>query len=143
MAHLNLKVAALGAAAFLAGSAALLCHRRARSPNDPPVWAMHVLSLEGRSQGSVEWETDRARFIGRGHDTDNPVGFWRHIQRKERIGHGRMKNIEQARAVLAKPCRRPCLHHCARFFLIESAVDKHARHFVAQNFQRRIVRCFF
>jgi cyclic beta-1,2-glucan synthetase len=60
---------------YLAGSAALLCHRRARSPNDAPVWAMHVLSLEGRSQGSVEWETDRARFIGRGHDTDNPVAL--------------------------------------------------------------------
>jgi cyclic beta-1,2-glucan glucanotransferase len=60
---------------YLPGSAALLCHRRTRDPRDPPVWAMHVLSLEGRSQGPVEWETDRARFLGRGHDTDTPAAL--------------------------------------------------------------------
>ena len=38
-------------------------------------WAMHVLSLEGRSQGPVEWETDRARFIGRGRDTNRPAAL--------------------------------------------------------------------
>ena len=29
-------------------------------------WAFHVLGVEGRLGGAVEWETDRARFIGRG-----------------------------------------------------------------------------
>jgi cyclic beta-1,2-glucan synthetase len=43
---------------YLADSAALLCHRRARDPREPAVWAVHVLSLEGRPQGPVEWETD-------------------------------------------------------------------------------------
>jgi cyclic beta-1,2-glucan synthetase len=57
---------------YLADSTALLCHRRPRDPKAMPVWAIHVLSLEGRSQGPVEWETDRARFIGRGRDTDRP-----------------------------------------------------------------------
>ena len=33
---------------------------------------MHVLSLEGRPQGPVEWETDRARFLGRGRGPDDP-----------------------------------------------------------------------
>jgi cyclic beta-1,2-glucan synthetase len=60
---------------YLAGGAALLCHRRPRDPRDPTVWAMHVLSLEGRSQGPVEWETDRARFIGRGRDTNAPAAL--------------------------------------------------------------------
>jgi cyclic beta-1,2-glucan synthetase len=60
---------------FLADSAALLCHRRARDPRDPPVWAVHVLSLEGRPQGPVEWETDRARFLGRGRDTDKAAAL--------------------------------------------------------------------
>ena len=60
---------------YLADSAALLCHRRARDPQDPAVWAVHVLSLEGRPQGPVEWETDRARFIGRGRDTDSPAAL--------------------------------------------------------------------
>jgi cyclic beta-1,2-glucan synthetase len=60
---------------YLADSAALLCHRRPRDPRDPPIWAMHVMSLEGRPQGPVEWETDRARFVGRGRDTDRPAAL--------------------------------------------------------------------
>jgi cyclic beta-1,2-glucan synthetase len=39
------------------------------------VWVVHVLGLEGRPQGPVEWETDRARFIGRGRDTDGPAAL--------------------------------------------------------------------
>src|SRR6185369_5499455 len=57
---------------YLAESAALICHRRARDPRETPVWAVHVLGLEGPPQGPVEWETDRARFLGRGRDTDHP-----------------------------------------------------------------------
>ena len=60
---------------YLADSAALLCHRRPRDSRDPAVWAMHVLSLEGRPQGPVEWETDRARFLGRGRDTNGPAAL--------------------------------------------------------------------
>ena len=47
---------------------ALLCRRRPRAADEPALWAVHVLSLEGRPQGPVEWETDRARFLGRGRD---------------------------------------------------------------------------
>ncbi|MDH4197408.1 MAG: DUF3131 domain-containing protein, partial [Candidatus Aminicenantes bacterium] len=57
---------------YLPESAALLCHRRARAPDEPGAWAIHVLSLEGRTQGPVEWETDRARFLGRGRGPENP-----------------------------------------------------------------------
>lgn len=60
---------------YLSDSAALLCHRRSRDPREPDVWAVHVLSLEGRPQGPVEWETDRARFIGRGRDTNRPAAL--------------------------------------------------------------------
>ncbi|HEY7514050.1 MAG TPA: carbohydrate-binding protein, partial [Vicinamibacteria bacterium] len=57
---------------YLAESAALLCRRRPRVPDEPGAWAVHVLSLEGRTQGPVEWETDRARFLGRGRSPENP-----------------------------------------------------------------------
>jgi cyclic beta-1,2-glucan synthetase len=57
---------------YIAESAALLCHRRPRAPDEPAAWAVHVLSLEGRTQGPVEWETDRQRFLGRGRAPDNP-----------------------------------------------------------------------
>ena len=60
---------------YLSECAALLCHRRPRDSRDAGVWAMHVLSLEGRPQGAVEWETDRARFVGRGRDTDAPAAL--------------------------------------------------------------------
>jgi cyclic beta-1,2-glucan synthetase len=60
---------------YLADSAALLCHRRARDPKEQAAWAVHVVSLEGRPQGPIEWETDRARFVGRGRDTDRPVAL--------------------------------------------------------------------
>jgi cyclic beta-1,2-glucan synthetase len=57
---------------YAADDGALLLHRRPRSPNDPPAWAVHVLSLEGRAQGPVEWESDRGRFLGRGRGPGNP-----------------------------------------------------------------------
>ena len=57
---------------YLPDSAALLCHRRLRDPGDAGAWAFHVLSLEGRPQGPLEWETDRARFLGRGRGTSSP-----------------------------------------------------------------------
>src|SRR5581483_3657212 len=57
---------------YLADSAALLAHQRPRSKADPGTWAVHVMTQEGRSQGPVEWETDRARFLGRGRGPDDP-----------------------------------------------------------------------
>src|SRR5439155_22756039 len=57
---------------YLPESAALVCRRRPRSVDEPAVWAVHAMSLEGRAQGPVEWETDRARFLGRGRGPENP-----------------------------------------------------------------------
>ncbi len=57
---------------YLAERGALLCRRRPRAAGEETLWAVHVLSLEGRSQGPLEWETDRARFLGRGRGPDDP-----------------------------------------------------------------------
>jgi cyclic beta-1,2-glucan synthetase len=57
---------------FVAQSGALLAHRRPRNPEDAPVWAVHAISQEGRVQDAVEWETDRARFLGRGRGPEDP-----------------------------------------------------------------------
>ncbi|MBS1108832.1 MAG: glycosyltransferase 36, partial [Anaeromyxobacteraceae bacterium] len=57
---------------YVPGCAALLCHRRPRAPDDAPAWGLHVLGQEGRTQGPVEWEADRARFLGRGRSTADP-----------------------------------------------------------------------
>ena len=57
---------------YLPERTALLCGRRPRSADEAALWAVHVLSLEGRTQGPVEWETDRARFLGRGRAPEDP-----------------------------------------------------------------------
>ena len=60
---------------YLPASAALLCHRRPRDPRESAAWAFHTVSLEGRPQGAVEWETDRTRFLGRGRSPADPVAL--------------------------------------------------------------------
>ena len=46
---------------------ALLATRRRRSPDEPEVWAAHLSVLEGEAAGEPQFETDRARFLGRGN----------------------------------------------------------------------------
>ncbi|MEX2471160.1 MAG: glucoamylase family protein [Gemmatimonadota bacterium] len=58
-----------------AQNAGLLFSRRPRAHDDTPVWAFHVLGVDNRAGGAVEWETDRARFLGRGHSTYDPVAL--------------------------------------------------------------------
>jgi cyclic beta-1,2-glucan synthetase len=60
---------------YLPESAALVCTRRPRARDEARVWAVHVLSVDGRMQGPVEWETDRARFLGRGRSPEHPVAL--------------------------------------------------------------------
>jgi cyclic beta-1,2-glucan synthetase len=60
---------------YSAANCAIVCSRRPRAAEEPAVFAVHVLGIEGRMQSPVEWETDRARFIGRGRDTSDPVAL--------------------------------------------------------------------
>ena len=57
---------------YVPESAALLCHRRLRAPDDAAAWGVHVISQEGRTQGPVEWESDSACFLGRGRSPRDP-----------------------------------------------------------------------
>jgi len=55
-------------------SAGLLFSRRPRAADEAPKIGFHVLGVDGpRLGGAVEWETDRARFIGRGRSPANPI----------------------------------------------------------------------
>ena len=58
-----------------AQSAGLLFSRRPRSAEEADAWAFHVLAVDGRLGGAVEWETDRARFLGRGRSPANPMAI--------------------------------------------------------------------
>ncbi len=50
----------------LAGLGAILATRRRRAPTEPEVWAAHLAVVDGIAAGKREFETDRARFLGRG-----------------------------------------------------------------------------
>ncbi len=56
---------------FVAAENALLATRRPRKPDEPTLWAAHGLASE--SLGSLQVETDRARFLGRGRTLANAV----------------------------------------------------------------------
>jgi cyclic beta-1,2-glucan synthetase len=57
---------------FVPELGALLATRRMRSPTETPVWAACVLAVDGDLLGPLEFETDRARFVGRGRDLRRP-----------------------------------------------------------------------
>jgi cellobiose phosphorylase len=51
---------------------ALLAHRRGRTPEEHFPWLAHAVNVEGKVLGPLEYETDRARFLGRGQFFDRP-----------------------------------------------------------------------
>jgi cyclic beta-1,2-glucan synthetase len=53
----------------------LLCRRRPRSDSEKPVWAAHILAVEGEPLGEVRYETDRNRFLGRGRTPADPAAL--------------------------------------------------------------------
>lgn len=50
---------------------AILCHRRPRSPDEPGPCLFHMMVVHGDNRHNVSFETDRARFIGRGRNPAN------------------------------------------------------------------------
>ena len=53
---------------------ALLAHRRPRRHDDPPIYVGHRFTLEKEDYQPLRFETDRARFIGRGRNLAAPMG---------------------------------------------------------------------
>jgi cyclic beta-1,2-glucan synthetase len=60
---------------WLPGQEALLCRRRPRSPEQAPLWAVHLATVDGPAVGGPEYETDRARFLGRGRTPASPAAL--------------------------------------------------------------------
>jgi len=60
---------------FLPDVGALLATRRRQSDKETAVWAAHVVAVDGETVGDLQYETDRWRFIGRGHNVRNPVSI--------------------------------------------------------------------
>ncbi len=50
----------------------LLANRRTRHQSDRKLWIAGIPVIDGGMTGDIEYETDRAQFIGRGNHTGNP-----------------------------------------------------------------------
>ncbi len=53
----------------------LLATRRPRAPGEQQVWLAHTAATEGNRVGELQWETDRARFLGRGRGSRAPLAM--------------------------------------------------------------------
>ncbi len=83
---------------YLPAPPTLLCRRRPRARDQKPIWGLHFLAGPERADtavGVVEYETDRARFLGRGRSAASPAcsGF-----RSGPVGNRRVR---------PRPCFQP------------------------------------
>lgn len=61
---------------YIAKTHTLIASRRPRSAHETPIWLAHTIAIEGDSNSAVvEYETDRSRFLGRGHSIRNAVSI--------------------------------------------------------------------
>ena len=60
---------------FVSDLGAIVATRRKRSEDEPSVWVAHVLVSEGETIGDLQYETDRAQFIGRTRNSHDPVSI--------------------------------------------------------------------
>jgi cellobiose phosphorylase len=64
---------------WLAQWDALLCRRRPRGAEHKPVFAVHSVSTDAERAGPTEYETDRARFLGRRRNPADPDALTRRL----------------------------------------------------------------
>ncbi len=60
---------------FVPATSAILCARRARSENENPPWMLHLMVGAQGNLSDASYETDRARFVGRGGNMANPAAM--------------------------------------------------------------------
>ena len=58
---------------FLPRNGTLLAERRRRAPEEAALWAAHFGVVEAENVGALEFETDRASFLGRGREARTPM----------------------------------------------------------------------
>ena len=58
---------------YLAGQSTLLATRRRRGAAEQEIWAAHLAIVDGETVGLPQVETDRARFLGRGHSIHSAI----------------------------------------------------------------------
>ena len=59
---------------------AIVCSRRPRASDEPTPWLCHLLAAHGADLEAISYETDRARFLGRGRTPQAPAALDRDCQ---------------------------------------------------------------
>lgn len=59
----------------VADESAILCTRRPRGKGEQTPYLLHVMTVHDAQVQAVSYETDRARFIGRGNTAQNPLAL--------------------------------------------------------------------
>src|SRR5690606_33154897 len=57
---------------YISETNVILANRRPRSNDDKTLWLFHTLITDGEAVGSIQYETDRSKFIGRNRNLRNP-----------------------------------------------------------------------
>jgi cyclic beta-1,2-glucan glucanotransferase len=65
---------------------ALIATRRPRSHEEPRVWAAHFAVVEGDSIDDLQYETDRARFVGRGRTVGTAAAITENSRLSNTVG---------------------------------------------------------
>ncbi|MGV8940608.1 MAG: GH36-type glycosyl hydrolase domain-containing protein [Lysobacter sp.] len=54
---------------------AIICTRRPRGHDEVAPWMFHLLAVHDADAAAISYETDRARFVGRGNDLQRPLAM--------------------------------------------------------------------
>lgn len=60
---------------FLPDKNALIASRRPRTADETRLWGVHVVAVRGHTVGVIQYETDRAAFLGRGGSSAKPAAL--------------------------------------------------------------------
>ncbi len=60
---------------FIPHLEAILATRRPRDAEEERIWIAHVAAVDAETVGATQFETDRARFLGRGRSIRNPASM--------------------------------------------------------------------
>ena len=120
---------------FSPDEGALLATRRRQSDTDTPLWVAHVMAVDGETVGTLEYETDRARFIGRGHSVRDPVSVTDRAELSNTVGSVLDPVLSLRRTVRIKP-------NSSAHFLFTTAVASSKEHALALADKHRDPRTF-
>ncbi|MCC7173696.1 MAG: cyclic beta 1-2 glucan synthetase [Bryobacterales bacterium] len=88
---------------------AILCARRARSPQEPTPHMVHLMIVDETATGKTSYETDRMKFLGRGRSIVNPAAMDQPAL-SGTVGSVLDPIVAIRRLVLVKPEQRATIH---------------------------------